>query len=490
MTVLKLPLLTDYNVYDFQDSGTIGGYIKNGYVEDKNGRTVVINRPAIDAVGTLPGTPLGIKYWANQTRLFSVSVSGATYNLYVGESATLVGTMQLNEVTSLYWAESGTYMCVFSPTNLASGQTGTAVAISPANVRTDLKLVTNFPSSIERMAAGAVNLDGYLFLLGVTSGRIYNSNLNTPLTWNALDYIGTDMEKDAGVYLAKYRNNIVAFSTYSTEFFFNAGNATGSPLSVRKDIGFRVGCHSMTSVYEDSNYLAWVARTADGDIYIAEMDNYSPKKISTSVIDTNLAELIEAVGGTITLTGMPILGRVFLFLYIKPSLMSAKSYVYDTKTRLWYKWTFNNTVAYPVTTRAVDNGLDPLYCILRGDTPSGIHEVKVGQFQDNYTGAATDIDFQIITPRYRGPEGTDTFLKFVHKLTLMADKTATSAIVYISWTDDNFQTWSPERQIDLQALRGIHRLGHFRERAFKLRCPANVKRIVESLNIDVLIEAV
>ena len=63
------------------------------------------------------------------------------------------------------------------------------------------------------------------------NGDIYQSALEDASSWNALDFIGSQIEPDSGVYLAKFQNYIAAFKGWSTEFFYDAANATGSILS-------------------------------------------------------------------------------------------------------------------------------------------------------------------------------------------------------------------------------------------------------------------
>jgi len=76
---------------------------------------------------------------------------------------------------------------------------------------------------------GTAAVDGYVFVMDPL-GVIYNSDLEDPTSWNALNFITAEIESDYGVALTKHLNYVLALGTRSYELFDNAANATGSPL--------------------------------------------------------------------------------------------------------------------------------------------------------------------------------------------------------------------------------------------------------------------
>jgi hypothetical protein len=48
---------------------------------------------------------------------------------------------------------------------------------------------------------------------------IYNSGLNNPTSWNALDFITAAIEPGGGVALAKSQNYLIAFKEWSRRNF-------------------------------------------------------------------------------------------------------------------------------------------------------------------------------------------------------------------------------------------------------------------------------
>ena len=98
---------------------------------------------------------------------------------------------------------------------------------------------------------GIVYLDSYFFVMD-TNAVIYNSALNDPTSWDALDIITAEKEPGAGVALAKSQSYVIALKEWSTEFFYNNGNSPGSPLepvlSAVHSGSFDAGCEYRLTV--------------------------------------------------------------------------------------------------------------------------------------------------------------------------------------------------------------------------------------------------
>ena len=118
----------------------------------------------------------------------------------------------------------------------------------------------DYPSNTTR---GACFLDGRFFVMN-PAAEIYQSALENAASWSALEFIGTQIEPDQGVYLAKHNNYLAAFKQYSTEFFYDAANATGSILAPVQNAAFKVGCASDASVKEMAGTVVWMGQTRDG----------------------------------------------------------------------------------------------------------------------------------------------------------------------------------------------------------------------------------
>jgi hypothetical protein len=96
-----------------------------------------------------------------------------------------------------------------------------------------------YPS--ETLVPGVVAFDNYIFVMGVT-GTIYNSDVGAPTAWTSTSKIVPTMEPDSGVTIARHLSFIVAFKEFSTEFFYDAANPQGSPLSRYETGKLDIGC--------------------------------------------------------------------------------------------------------------------------------------------------------------------------------------------------------------------------------------------------------
>jgi len=114
----------------------------------------------------------------------------------------------------------------------------------------------NYPSKTVR---GLVYLDGTFYVMD-RFGQIWGSEPNDFLTWTALNVINAQAEPDGGVCLCKYGQYVVAFGEYTTQFFFDAGNSTGSPLSPVQNGDLMIGCGAGDTVQQIGRTVYFVSR--------------------------------------------------------------------------------------------------------------------------------------------------------------------------------------------------------------------------------------
>ncbi|MDE2097572.1 MAG: hypothetical protein KGL39_10025 [Patescibacteria group bacterium] len=185
---------------------------------------------------------------------------------------------------------------------------------------------------------GVVQLDGYIFVMD-SNGVIYNSNLQDQRIWNSLDFIQAEVEPDGGVAIAKHLNYIVAFGKWSTEFFYDAGNALGSPLARVDNAFFPIGCANGNSVVAMDTSVIWVSQTKEDNAKagrgreVTMLNGMTPKKISTPFVDRILSNDSMRNIRALTLKSQ---GHDFYILTLVDSLITV---VYDMTIGVWYQWT-------------------------------------------------------------------------------------------------------------------------------------------------------
>src|SRR6185369_15224909 len=125
---------------------------------------------------------------------------------------------------------------------------------------------------------GIVVLGGYAYVMD-QSGLIRNCALNDPFHWPLLNAVGADYESDPGVALVKYLNYVVAFGTYTTQFFYDAGIINGSPLRPYLNANMRVGCAAAATVCNIGPTIVWVSRTLEYNRQVMIFNGLSPQVI-------------------------------------------------------------------------------------------------------------------------------------------------------------------------------------------------------------------
>ena len=340
------------------------------------------------------------------------------------------------------------------------------------------------------IAGDPVHMDGYMFVL-TTSGLIYNSDLNSLANWSATNYLSAQSSPDIGVGLARYKKYIVAFGTNSIEFFENVGNATGSPLAVVKDATINLGAYynsnggrQILQVGETIYWISHNSKTSKVEIY--QLENMQPKKISTAMID-NLLTMgtndISHIVGAISLNGKQ---HILFNTNTSTSTSAAITYAYCIESDFW--WIFQSSEIF-----------SPVACV-SGGLPANNNNmvcsgtsIAVPNPKIYYNTGSTPL-WKDNSVAYTMTVQTDrldfdtTHRKFVRRMRVEGDTQSATSNLGVSWSDDDYTTFSTARNIDLSlpdkelpAL-GSHKYG----RAYKFTHAANTDCRIK--NIELLMD--
>jgi len=417
------------------------------------------------------------------------------------------------------------------------GTVPTTYATNTAN-RYTLTQITDvdYPGNTTR---GCAFLDGRFFVM-TPSGDIYQSALEDASSWGALDFIGSQIEPDSGVYLAKFQNYITAFKGWSTEFFYDAANATGSILSPVQNAAFKVGCASEDSVQEMAGTIVWMGQTRDGfGRSIFRLNGTAPDKISTDSIDKILnADSLASVYSWNANVGSHMLYGLTL-------VNSGVSLCYDFSTQQWSFLTYLNSsgvtktitavTAAGVVTSAAHGYSDGDIVLVSGTIYFDGWHVATSVTTNTFTIQATGTAFSgsgssvkyseswfpilastrangvqymqhysngdlfvmdqtayrddvgAIAARARTPkfDGGSSKPKSMGEVELVGDKIDSFAM--IRYTDDDFASFAGFRSVNLSANRSrISRLGQFSRRSFETLHVKNALLRLEALEIEVV----
>ena len=314
----------------------------------------------------------------------------------------------------------------------------------------------DFPSNASQtITGGFVPLNGYNYIM-TTSGRIYNSDLDSISSWTALNWLSTNIKPDQGIGLARYKNYIVAFGKESTEFFQTIDNATGSPLQPIQNIVINIGCISQYGYREIGDTLVWLGSTSESGLGVYMMDGMNAKKISTPSIDGILSTTNVS---SIYLNTINLVGHTFI-VFVSHS--DARTYVYSVEEDLWHEWT-SGTILWTHMT-GIGTGTRNIYAISRGSTSGKVYVINPTNFVFQDDGSNYLVTIQ--TSRW---DANTNHRKFLSKLRLIGDKYDSTNNVSVSWSDDDYITFNTARTVDLSsAYDYLNGCGSFRRRSWKI----------------------
>ena len=402
----------------------------------------------------------------------------------------------------------------------------------------------DYPASTVR---GVACLDGTFYVMN-SNGQINGSEINNCLAWSALNFLQCQMEPDNGVYITRLLNFIVAFGAYTTEFFYDAGNATGSPLLPYTSAMLNIGCAVATSCVQSNNQIFFMGVSKQKGRSIYAITGTTPEILSTASVERLLnADDLAAVSAF----SVKISGHNF---YVITLGTLGITLAYDMVMRDWKEWTSLTAAASKSVSSLTYDSATGVVTVVTS-TAHGVSDgdpaVIAGAAQTDYNGtwaasyvsttsytyiptvapAVTPATGTITSVGYTsGPfigkfytgfgtqdliqdasgnvyaldptlyqdnglpidvhirtsllDGGSNHRKFFSRLQVIGDMADTK--VYVRYTGDDYQNWSKYRPVDMSKKRAkLNRLGDDRRRAFEVRHVGNTALRLEALELEV-----
>lgn len=463
MAFTKNPVSSTYDTkrYDFaisphQRSGSLpnkDARLLNMMVEpltaptEENKRITIKSRPGLTTAYTVgTGVGRGCYYWV---------VSGVGYVISVCGSAVYTNGTSLSTITTTtgkvgfteFVSSTGAVTLVM--VDGTKGYVFTSPTVAPTLITS-----MDFPSPHIPMP---IFLDGYLFLAKTGTQDVYNSNLDDPALWTAGDFISAEMYPDKIVALSKNNNYLYAVGRTSIEYLYDAANATGSPLGRHESAVQQFGTVAYASVVQTDNEVILLGGTDNGGHTVWTISGFKEKEISTAAIKGILlaegSALENATAFCIRVSSQK--------LYVVT--LTSRTLVYSFTTELWSEWASGTAGTSAFLGNCAADGPNGTAHIL--DASGGkVYTISEGVYTDDGVAFLC----QIVTNKY----DFDTFnRKTMSRLSLIGDvpdSTGVDNTVLVSWTDDDYQTWSAARSLSFNYdYPSIAQLGNFRRRAFK-----------------------
>lgn len=323
------------------------------------------------------------------------------------------------------------------------------------------------------------HMDGYVFNM-TKDGKIVNSDLNTVSTYTATNFITAGQSPDKGVTVAKLGAQIIAFGEKSIERFYNAGNATGSPLSRVQDGGIPIGAARRSNanphtVIKAHGTIWWIATNSEGGVIGVYRfgDKGGPEKVSNAAIDAFLVggQLFGFVGSGV-LHGM----RHVILRGIVGATIGA--YAYCLETNYWWRLTLASGLIVGATSAgpsAVPSG--NTYFLTTGNNR--------GNTFNSDDGRDDGVAFQMTVQTANMDLGTRR-KKIWDAVSVIGDiSTQAASQIQIAFSDDDFATFSTPRAIFMSTQQNrLTRWGASRRRAWQINHSSATPLRLEALEFE------
>lgn len=251
----------------------------------------------------------GAGYFVNGSKLYSVTAAGVVDDKGAIEGA---GRVSL--------ANNGQFLVVVVPGGKAYGYD---------NVADTLTEITN---ANFRPSSTVVFKDGF-FVFSASDGSVFfNSALNDPFTYDALDFGTAEINPDRIVALHVNHNELFVAGEETIELFQNVGGS-GFPFQRIPGANIQKGVYGKFTLAEFDNTFVFVGGGANEEAAIWKVTGSSSvQKVSTSAIDNAIQkftdEEISSAFSWVYSEG----GNFFVGFTFESARIPSKTFVYDATT--------------------------------------------------------------------------------------------------------------------------------------------------------------
>lgn len=315
----------------------------------------------------------------------------------------------------------------------------------------------DFPAS---RVPGSGYLDATTYV-GTTLAGIYGDDPNNVLAWDPLNLILAQIEPDGGVAIAKQLVYIIMLKQWTGEVFYDAGNATGSPLGTVQGAKISFGCANGYSLQDIDDTLFWLSTTRAASPQVIMMRDLKTEVISTPAVERLLDNVSLSTVYSWTLKDE---GHMF---YVLTVVAANLTLAYDVRERKWWQMTDSSGNYFPVVASTYDSTLRHL---VQHASNGKIYEMDRQYANDD----GVTIQWDIYAPNFDG--GTQR-RKNCKMLTLLADRYP-AAKVLCRYNDQDYDPdgWSTFQEFDLsQEKPSLTNLGTFVRRAYNFRGTSNTQ---------------
>lgn len=358
-----------------------------------------------------------------------------------------------------------------TPTLAISSSDGTGWYYQNAGTVTKIT-DAQFPGNNSKTLAGTfAHMDGWTFILD-TNGDLWNSDLNSITSWTANGYVQAGIFPDKGVAALRWKRFILAFGAQSMEFFRNAGNATGSPLSRVEEMAQKVGAISADAIGEIGDNVFFVGPAPEGGLSLFQF-NGELNRVSTPEIDS----LMLLMGnGNISVTTFRDIGLSFVLV-----TGGGLTYAYCIEEKFWFQMTSAEILWTKCAGLSVASA-QATYAVSSLSSSGKLFAINPlsRTYQDNGAAFTATAQLQTLDP------GGGEFCSYVD-MNIAADTESGTSTLTVSGSDDDYGSFTTFGTVDMTAaVKRITRMGGTKNpRAYKFEHSSNTPLRIREARLTV-----
>lgn len=429
--------------------------------------------------GMMPVPEKNALFIVSGTSLYKYHTNSVNTNInYVpGGSANALVSLARNQ-QEIFCANGGANGVVWVA-NVVSSTTST---ISTFNDGT-----TNFtiqPTSV-------TSLDGYIIVNATQSGqenKIYVSELEDATNFSTTKFATAESNPDRVRAVVAHRGTLILFGDYSTEFWYNSGNAD-FPFEPIAGTELDIGIATPFAWAKVMNSVGFVGQTATGNYRVYILDGYNAKPISTTAIEFAINKVKATEDSDISAYSYTDEGHEFFVITIKsataPASSLAATYVYDTSTGLWHR---RSGLGYTGLNGLTTDSIWTYAYFNQKHMGGAILYPRIVELVNGFTGTfdGSDAILRRRTTRHFSQDGRNLFY---HRFELDVDPGSdANSVVTLFTSDDDGVNWvNHGTKSYANVTRGPEwfRLGYSQDRLFRIVAGSNTAPYISGAYADV-----
>lgn len=487
METVRIPLITEWSAENTDITGDYSSLAQNVVVKKRpGGNYYVTQRPSFKHYETGGNGSVGDNnrcavyepssakiYIANDEKLWS-GAGAFTTQITIGTNASSISTALVDvEIDFLngygflvdafgnqgkWWDLTGS---VYYDMDLAAGNGSGTFTYFPPNNSLTLK-------------HGIAVLDRTMYVL-CSNSQIWGSDLNDGSSWTSgTNFVTAERVDDIPVYITTHHDHVVYFGSRSIEFFYDAANPTGSPLSARDDIYYNIGSVSYLTIRKVGDIIFFIGNDGKGQ-KLYKLENFQLEVISHPIIDELLEKATQFLFSPVTYAGVT---------YLLINIYDNDGLNFGTETDYPYTFVYDVNNKIVTTWKCVsitDEGgqIMPRWSVFNPSTgkkylylSNGDYLELTDEIRDYNSGSANDyvtIAISIDLPPF---DNGNSKWKFFNSLEFVGEQIDVSpSTLSIYWQDEDTsrdQGYTGSRTLDLNKFdRKIKRMGRAKRRKYR-----------------------